>query len=440
LNSRVAVLAVLVTAVIVWQVAHMIWLRYSLLVILGVLCWPAAVKALARPASPTERHARAPFAVFGAYLLWSIVVAFLVSSNTLLSLRELRAEWLTPALVLLLGYGLGLRYGEGDGAVRAMFFALVVHAYLQLVAGALIVVRGGEINWLNFGGISDHKANVTYTNALALAMLVADTASRAGGGRGFLGIDMRWASAAFVLLLVSTIVSTTRNGLIVFALLTLAGFVLIEPRLRARASRAARITLIAAGVIALAGALVGLKADPRWSTLVATAPVAWDTEHNREWLLGERNETILPVTAAGRKVEPSAYYRIAYLKEGVELIFEHPWGTGLGRDAFRRTIHAKYGTAGMSHAHNGFLDLGVSVGIPGIVLWIGFLAALVVFAARARDVAGSGLATAMALVVGAFAARTLLDATMRDHVLGEFMLLAGLLCGTIAFHGRRAAA
>jgi hypothetical protein len=42
-------------------------------------------------------------------------------------------------------------------------------------------------------------------------------------------------------------------------------------------------------------------------------------------------------------------------------------------------------------------------------------------------------------VVAAFAARTLLDATMRDHVLGEFILLAGVLCGAIAFGGRRAA-
>jgi O-antigen ligase len=168
--------------------------------------------------------------------------------------------------------------------------------------------------------------------------------------------------------------------------------------------------------------------------------VAWDTQRHREWLLGEHNEAVLPLTAAGRKVDASAYYRIAYLKEGLQLVVEHPWGTGLGRDAFRRTIHEKYGTAGMSHAHNGFLDLAVSVGIPGVALWLGFLATLAVFATRAGGTASSsGLAMAMVLVVAAFAARTMLDATLRDLVLGEFLLLAGLLCGAIAYGDRRGA-
>ena len=440
MNSRAAVLALLATVVIVWQVPHTIVLRYALLIILGVLCWPSAVKALARPASAVERRARVPFAVFAAFLAWSVVVALAVSANAWLSLRELRAEWLPPALVLLLGYGLGLRYCEEHAAVRAVFLAFMLHAFMQLVSGAAIVPRGGDIPWLNFGGISDHKANVTYTNALALAMLVAHAASRAGRGPGFLGIDMRWSLAAFFLLLVSTVLATTRNGLIVFALLTLAGFVLLALRLRSHASRAAWGALLACGAAALAGSIVGLKADARWSTFMATVPVAWDTQQHREWLLGERNETILPVTAAGKKVEPSAYYRVAYLKEGAQLIVENPWGTGLGRDAFRRTIHAKYGTAGMSHAHNGFLDLGMSVGIPGVLLWIGFLAAAVIFATRAGPVTGSGLGTAMALVVAAFVARTMVDATIRDHVLGEFMLLVGLLCGAIACGGRRAGA
>ncbi|HUQ29314.1 MAG TPA: O-antigen ligase family protein [Usitatibacter sp.] len=440
MNARVAVLAVLVAAVIVWQVSHMIWLRYTLLIVLGVLCWPAAVRTLARPAAPLQQRARVPFALFGAFLLWSIAVALFVSSNTALSLKELRAEWLAPALVLLLGFGLGIRYGERHGAVRAIFLAFMLHAFMQLAAGAVIVARGAEINWFNFGGISDHKANVTYTNALALAMLVADTVSRARRGAGFLGIDSRWAVAAFALLLVSTVLATTRNGLIVFGLLMLAGFVLIALQMRAETSRRAWVALVACGAAAIAGALAGLKADPRWSTFRATAPVAWDTERHREWLLGERNESILPVTASGKKVDPSAYYRIAYLREGLRLVVEHPLGTGLGRDAFRRTIHEKFGTAGMSHAHNGFVDLAVSVGIPGVALWLAFLAALVAMAARAGGMAaGSGLALAMVLVVAAFLARTMLDATMRDLVLGEFLLLAGLLCGAIAYGDRRAA-
>jgi O-antigen ligase len=186
------------------------------------------------------------------------------------------------------------------------------------------------------------------------------------------------------------------------------------------------------------GAVAGLKADPRWSSFMATVPVAWDTDGHREWLLGEHDVLHLPRTAQGKPVEASAYYRIAYLREGVRLLGENPLGTGVGRDAFRRAIHAKYGTAGMSHAHNGFLDLGASVGIPGLILWVAFLVALVRCVTRAREAAGSGLRLAMALVVACFAVRTMLDSTLRgDHVVQEFLLVAGILLGTIALAGRR---
>ena len=423
---------------VLWQVAHTIVLRYALIVVLGILAWPRAVASLARPASPLEGSARAPFAVYGVFIAWCIFVVAAMNPGIRDALSELRAQWLAPTLVLLLGYGLGLRHGGGNTMVRVVFLGLVLHAFMQLVSAPVMLAKGREIPYLEFAGVSDHKANVTYTNALALAMLVADAAARAAGGRGFLGIDWRWALGAFLLMLVSTVAATTRNGLIVFGLLTAAGFAVVALQMRARASRRAWATLLACAAIAFVGAVVGLKADPRWSSFRATVPVAWDTDGHREWLLGEHNVSHLPKTAEGKPVEASAYYRIAYLREGVRLLRDNPFGTGVGRDAFRRAIHAKYGTAGMSHAHNGFLDLGASVGIPGLILWLAFLVALVRYAARAREAAGSGLRLAMALVVACFAVRTMLDSTLRgDHVVQEFLLVAGVLLGTMALAGRR---
>jgi O-antigen ligase len=195
--------------------------------------------------------------------------------------------------------------------------------------------------------------------------------------------------------------------------------------------------LLACGVIAFVGAIVGLRAEPRWASFVATAPVAWDTARNRKWLQGEHDESNMPLTAAAKPVEPSAYFRIAYLKEGVKLLAEHPWGTRVGRDAFRLGIRDKYGVGGMSHAHNGFLDVGVSLGFPGVVLWIAFMGSIVYFAWRTATLPGVGLRAALVLVVASFAARTCLDATLRDHVLQEFMLVAGALMAAIALGPRR---
>jgi hypothetical protein len=438
LNSRAVVLAVLLIVVIVWQVPHTIVFRYALLVGLGLLAWPVAVARLARPADAAERRARLPFAALAAFLLWSVGVALFVSPSASASLADLRAEWLAPTLVLLLGYGLVLRYPQDDAIVRVVFLGCVLHAFMHLVSAVYLPIRGDPVNFSDFGGISNHRANVTYTSAIALAMLIADTAARARGVRGFLRIDTRWAVAAYLLLLASSVLAMTRNGLIVFALLSVAGFVLIAAEMRRGVSRAAWITLFACGAIAFFGSLAGLQHEPRWSNFFATAPVAWDTDRNTQWLKGEHNESDLPVTASGKPVEPSAYYRIAYMKEGLRLLAEHPWGTRVGRDAFRLAIQEKYGRGGMSHAHNGFLDLGVSLGIPGVVLWLAFLGSFVVFVAHTPQAAGPGLRGALLLVIAGFAMRTMLDATLRDHIVQEYLLGAGVLVGAIATSRARA--
>ena len=421
---------------IVWQVPHTIVLRYGLLILLGMLGWPTAVARLARPATQLERRARAPFEMLAWVIAWSLMVAAFVARDHLESLNDLRAEWLAPVLILLLGYGLALRFPERDVIVRVVFLGFVLHAFMQLVTAVYLTVRGVPLNFANFGGIGDHKANVTYTNALALAMLIADTVARARGSEGFLRINTAYALVAFALLAGSTVLATTRNGLVVFALMSFVGVVLIARALTPSVSRAGWAALAACVAVVIAGLVVGFKADPRWSTFLETAPVAWNTDANPQWLKGERNETDLPATASGKPVDPSAYYRIAFLKEGVRIMNEHLLGTRVGRDAFRKAVQDKYGRGGMSHAHNGIVDLGVSLGWLGVILWLAFMASFVVVARAARPEA-SGLGLALVLVAAAFLLRSLMDATIRDHILQEFMLTAGALTGAVVLAGSR---
>jgi len=59
------------------------------------------------------------------------------------------------------------------------------------------------------------------------------------------------------------------------------------------------------------------------------------------------------------------------------------------------------------------------------------------FAARTPDPARSGLRLALVLATAAFFVRSLVDATVRDHILQEYMLTAGALVGAIAMAGSR---
>src|SRR5258705_10089337 len=88
-NARNAALALLFAVTIMWQIPHVLFGRYTMLVILGVLFWPAGWRALREGST-----GRAPFLVFAAFLAWLLVVALFVSPQPLASLKELRAEWL----------------------------------------------------------------------------------------------------------------------------------------------------------------------------------------------------------------------------------------------------------------------------------------------------------------------------------------------------------
>ncbi|MGZ5038746.1 MAG: hypothetical protein ACXWGT_18465, partial [Usitatibacter sp.] len=176
-TARTAALALLGAVLIAWQLSHAIVLRNTLLIVLGLMLWPAGAMGLARPATASEREARIPFAIYVAFVAWLAVVALVVSPSARESLRELRAEWLPPTLVLLMGYGAGLRFavdGRRHDGVRVAFWALAAHAVMQLGIAVGVEVRGEAIQFGNFGGVGDHKANVTYTNTLALALLAAD--------------------------------------------------------------------------------------------------------------------------------------------------------------------------------------------------------------------------------------------------------------------------
>jgi len=56
---------------------------------------------------------------------------------------------------------------------------------------------------------------------------------------------------------------------------------------------------------------------------------------------------------------------------------------------------------------------------------------------RTTEATGAGLRGALLLVIIAFAARTMLDATLRDHIVQEYLLTAGALVGAIVMAGSR---
>ena len=115
------------------------------------------------------------------------------------------------------------------------------------------------------------------------------------------------------------------------------------------------------------------------------------------------------------------------------MLMVHPWGMEISRDTFQKLELSNYGHAGMAHSHNSWIDFGLEVGIPGLLLWASFLFILIQKGWQAWKVQKEPLGLALAVLVIMFAVRGLLDSIFRDHEIEQFILVAGLLFGTLCF-------
>ena len=419
---------------LVWQLPNVITLRYFLLLGLSILFVPTGVRGIYRTLTTeaSQPSSKPVFIAYALFIAWLFFIAIGIAAKPDQSLMEIKGQWLPPTLWLLIGYGTALTYCSRQTSeylpVRIAFWALVAHAVLQLVVAAWTIYQEGSLPPVNFGGISDHKANVTYTNVLALALLLTEMAFNSGGVR-LLGVGRRIQAIVFGILLISTYVSAARNGVIVFLLLTAIGAMVIGLRHKRQAPRYWWSILAVCSAVIVLGVWLALKSDSRWERFIATVPVAWDIDGNFAWVNTEKYP--VPLAADGQPVDISAYERIAFAHAALRFISQHPLGTEVSRDAFKSLVSTDYVPTEVGHPHNGYLELGVSVGLPGLALWATFLGTMIWLGYKSFQSWKNPAGIALLMVVLGFALRSLLDSIVRDHIIQEFMLTCGLLVGCI---------
>lgn len=422
---------------LVWQLPNVIALRYFLLLGLFILFFPSGVRRVCRTLTSAARQpsSKPVFIAYALFIAWLFFIAIGIAAEPDQSLMEIKGQWLPPTLFLLIGYGAmhlySVREASDGSPLRIAFWALVAHAVLQLAVAAWTIHRDGSLPSGNFGGISDHKANVTYTNVLALALLLTEMAFNSAGVR-LLGLGRRIQAIVFGILLISTYVSAARNGVIVFLLLTAIGAIVIGLPYKRQAPRHWWSILAVCSAVIVLGIWLTLKSDARWERFVATVPVAWDIDSNFAWLNTEKYP--VPLAADGQPVDISAYKRIAFAQAALRFLSQHPLGTEVSRDTFKKLVSTHYEPTVEGHPHNSYLDLGISVGLPGLALWVTFLGTMIWLGYKSFQSWKNPAGIALLMVVLGFALRALLDSIVRDHIIQEFMLTCGLLLGCIEIY------
>lgn len=375
-----------------------------------------------------------------ALQLWMLIITFFIADQPYASLLEWKGQWLTVAMCYVIGIGIACTLM--DSAIKAPRVAvtLIVIApitlFLTLNAIAMLheMVLAGKF-LPNQLGITDEKGVTNYLIALMEPILIADMLGRLVKGIRLIPVPNWVISLLLALALFSLFAASSRNGLIIMMLAFMLGAAMMVSESRKKFSPLKVIgSALATLLLVFTISFISYKTDPRWATFVETIPIAWDIDRDLRWL--DSSATDVPVTASGKSVDISEYYRIAWAHAGLRMLAEHPWGMEISRETFRNLELEKYGQAKIFHSHNAWIDFGLNVGIPGLLLWAAFLLFLIKTGWSAWKSHQDQLGLALAIMVIMFMLRGLLDSTFRNQIIEQFMLTAALLLTTLLYKHR----
>lgn len=410
---------------VVWPIPHTISLRDLLLLLVvvtfGYLVWRA------HPAG-WWRGLAWPLGFYIALTFWIVIVALFISPETAWSLGEIRGQWFKALLALLAG-GMVALVTRHDPALQrraavVILAALFLHiVYVDYLAVKELVERGRLLG--RIGGLTKGPDTSNYLTNILMLLLLTEIFLRITRHPHFLPLSAMILVGLILLTLFSIHAESVRNGVIEISLVLMLFAILFVSENRQRFGKTTRVFVISLLIVVpVVFAYLSYKIDERWQTFVDTVPLAMNTETNRQWInLSRQHELRL---SDGRLVDWSNYMRLARMKVGVELTLENPWGVGFGRNAFGHAVMKKYGE-GSSHSHSGLIDLAVGTGIPGTLLWLGFLGSLFMLGWRCFRQTHGYCALALVLLVAGYGFRMLVDSTIRDHMLQMFLFLAAFL-------------
>ncbi|UDM16537.1 O-antigen ligase [Vogesella sp. XCS3] len=395
------------------NISHTIALRYVLLAVF--LVWTVVERqVLLRTLSSWP----VPTLLLGSFLLYALLHSVVLSGWMSISLAEWRSQLLMGGLWFIAGTVLFSRQRP------LSILDCVVTAGLLLVAAEVLMA----VRYYYQHGVWPYMEVFTTATKLEFTFFVnfamAFVAVLAGFGKGRTRFPLWSLLAIGALMFFASFHAGARNGLIGLSYLVLSFTLIYVLTHRQHLSRTRLLVLLLLVGVGMAGFVSkAVQKDARNQIFLQSATIAWQDRDGLGWLrMGP-----YPKLDDGREVDVSAYERVAWIRAGLDLVAERPMGYGYDRRAFTQALFAVGKPNQIGHSHSGFIDLGVGLGVPGVLLWLSFCLSLIVIGFKAfvlrRDVAG----LALMLVTCGFLGRMVLESVSKDHMLHIFLFTVAAL-------------
>lgn len=403
--------------VMVANTPNVIALRYMFLGSLLLFCFVDLLRNRQYP-----RVWCLPVYLFLIFLIFSFLHAIFISRWQSISLSETYNQYVIGFVWFVCGMLVFFRW-RGVSFIDFMIMIGAITTVLELLWELEHFVVTGVFPFAEtFTMVA--KMEFTFFMNLILAFLVSAFCFGGVGRPGGTAFSKYFLVIVFFLILFVSLRAGARNGMIGLVYLSLSMYVvyvLFERR------RVGVRNLVLIGCIVISGVLAvsvyAIGRDQRNSVFKESAEAGWNYKQTKAWLRMEP----YPKMSNGEQVDPSAYERIAWIHSGLDLINESPLGYGFARNTFSRSLTWTGHPNHVEHSHSGFINLGVGLGIPGVVLWIVFCLSLIFSGYRAFLLRRDALGLALVLVTTGFLGRMVLDTVNKDHMLHIFLFSAGAM-------------
>lgn len=430
----------------VWPMPGTIALRNGLLGLLLILCVGSAIFAKSSSLDLSLKPLRWPILIFAVLTLWIFLIGVLGADEPDLSRKEFVSQWLLPIGCALIAWLL-VRWAtvcdRQQALIKTVFYAFFSAIVIQTVMGLWFWWEVGAVPFRNASFlyiprlIQNQLDNISYAsvfdtqyvekfsffNNLFVALLLAELVGRVLLRKRWLQVPNFILLGGLFMAMLCSYWIRARNGSIELVLqFIICGATMVFTYKGRYSFKRKLIFIIPVLTLILILGIVFVKSDSRWQVFRESAAVAIDGDVQQAWLYRKN----YPVLKNGEVVDLSAYERVSWIKEGVKLVQQYPFGTGFNRNAFFDTVDREYGLNGLvrgGHSHSGLIDFVVANGIPGVLMWLFFLISCAYIGwrmVRSGEIA-QGLAV-MCLALGAIN-RGAIDSNIRDHVLQQFLFL-----------------
>jgi len=337
-----------------------------------------------------------PIWLVGILFLWASFHLLFLSQNPVVQLVEFKGIWKRAFLAVIFALGLGLSIANNAERIKKWAWPLI---YLGLLMPTLIYLLKWTLTLYgqSFFGLelipaflrvypgsqpfyvpkTDYVVFCLPTLAVALGQILTLLQDR----------HIKWAqlfiySASIAAVSFVFYGQNIKNGFVYEAFLFIL-FLLMMVGATKKKWTPIKVGIIV--IILIGVGFVGYKhiqKNDSWATLAADSKIAVQLDRYQEWKFnGEKG---YPINELGKMVSVTNYERIAWGLVGMTLFRDNLLGYGLIENSFGPLVNKKWpeSSVRLTHAHGGWLDLALGLGLPGITL---VLTALTLALVRTRN-------------------------------------------------------